>query len=400
MGSFSISCSISNTPIEYDDDVKVGFLVKNHTYNMIGACTQYSLLFPFLMDGVYDDYGQCVFNIPEKTREYVNEFLDDYAMVVKNQKHIVNTDTPMTKANLNIDTIFHYMHEQYLYVRNVYNNYLEDIEFENDETVITPQNTPMMVHPFVIKKSIYDRILSGTFEYQHPFFEDDELVYQDVSFHEKKSDMFKSSASNMFIKYIFEAKNRFTDNDVDIDHAIGKILPNDDKRKAELINIMNNFEYFVCIIIDQLQMNNNDLSRDRIISYMENILEGEDNFKSTIDNFISLYDFYEKNHEDIDLSVYETQMVYDIIRQKSNSSDNKRHYAPLGIYRKMIVSGDLDIEGVKDFHLFTQWYDHCINGTFVPSHYAGQDYCTDSYKEFYNHMLQEIHDYEKRIDEM
>ena len=395
MGSFNVSCSVSDLPIMWNEKVKYGFIVETPHYDQIRSCGKYKFLLPFLIDGKYDDYGRCVpKNISDETRHKIDEFLRKNAIFEKNNETFSNTSTPMTRENLNIESIFEYLHEGILYFRQV-NDFLarESLEFEDIYSKDIPYDQPMKVHPFIVRKDIFDEIISGVYDPQNCYLDENrKLVYEVLTFDGLKKKIFgdyENPTIKQFFTLVFESRKRFADVELTSD----LFNCDSDKQQAllsELKEMVDSIEGSTFFTVNSISRSTrNDDEFEKIVRDLESSSDGD----ADDTRLLKLIDFFKKNKDVINLKSIHRQSVYETLSDSSADSGAKTAHF-FHEFEPFFSETDLDIDEIKNFHVFFLWFDNSINGTVKPSRYAGQEFCTESYKQLFGACMNVINKHE------
>lgn len=403
MGSFNITCSISNQPIHWNEKVKVGFIAKSPMYDMIRSCSQYRFVFPFLLDGVYDDYGTCKVEAGEETRKMADEFLKKYAIFEVNDETFPNTDTPLNRENLNLNTIYHYLHEGVLYF-NHGDAYAarEKVEFVDVYSKPIELDQPVQVYPFTIKKEVYDKIISGSFDPRYAVFEDGKLRYENLSFDDYKQRVFGSESVptlRMFFTMVIDSM-RLGGSELDPSVFVGSEQEKNNLFE-ELDNILTEMPRSTYMILNMATRDsgNNNAFKERVESII-NTSSDDPEDKAESQGLEKLVNFFETNKNKLDLSSIHRKTVYDIADKKSSNDSGFKTTHYFHEYEEFFLDcKDFDIEEAKNFFVFMDWYDNYVHGTITPSRYAGQDFNSEAFRTFYQACISSIDSFERMMED-
>ena len=395
MGSFNVTCSVTDLPIQWNEKVKVGFLVESPNYDMIRTCSKYRFMFPFLLDGVYDDYGRCVVNVSDESRHMIDEFIKKNAIIEQNNENIPNTSTKLTRENLSLETIYNYLHEGVLYFQQG-DNFIarESVKFQDVYSKEINYDRPVQVFPFTIKKDIYDSILSGSYDPECPIFENGELEYQNITFEEFKTNTFGDPSTptlNSFFVYIMERMKG-------LDELFDSSLFKDDvEDKEQLMKELGAILYNIprsafMVIRMSFETGGSEKALRKTIQRVVEKQEDCDDLEE-IDKIIQLVDFFDRNKDKMETSEAHRKVVYEYINKVSMHDSGARTCHYMHFYRDFFVDSDIPIDEFKNFYAFMVWYDNYIHGTVKPSRYSGQDYNTRAYKMFFNACLESMERY-------
>lgn len=395
MGSFNVTCSISNLPITWNEKVKVGFLVETPMYDMIRSCSKYRFLFPFLLDGVYDDYGRCKVEIGDSARHMIDEFIKKHAVIQENDDTITNTSDKLNRENLNLDTIYEYLHQGVLYFQQG-DTYIsrQSIKFSDVYSKEIPMDHPVKVFPFTIKKSLYDNILSGSYDPECPVFTNGELEYQSITFDEFKKSCFGSeneATLKSFFTHVMESM-KLGSEPLDESLFIGS-----DEEKTELLEelngILESIPRAAFMIVSMSTETRGDHELRASIERVIKSLSDDDESDGEI-NLPKLIDFFDRNKSKLDTSSSHRRVVYEYMNKVGSHDSGPKTALYTHIYKDFFENEEIPVDNFKDFYAFMLWVDNYINGTVTPSRYAGQDFNVRAYRMFFNACMKAVDDYE------
>ena len=401
MGSFNVTCSVTNLPIQWNEKVKVGFLVESPNYDMIRTCSKYRFMFPFLLDGVYDDYGECKVNVSDETRQMIDEFIKKNAIIAENDETIPNTSTKLNRDTLSLETIYHFLHEGVLYFKQG-DNYIarESVEFQDVYSQPIKYDRPVQVFPFTIKKDIYDSILSGSYDPECPVFENGEMRYENLTFEDFKTNVFgdpsKATLLSFFTYLMEKMKNR--DEELVEESIFNDDVENKDALISELTEILEGIPRTTFLVVSMsIEHGGGEKSLRKAIQRVVETADEEDAKDER--KILDVVDFFDRNKDSIDTSGSHRRVVYEYINKVSMHDSGARTTEYMHFYQDFFMNSDIDIDEFKNFYSFMLWYDNYIHGTVTPSRYSGQDYNTRAYKLFFNSCLDSIKRYEEYIGE-
>lgn len=400
MGSFNVTCSVTNLPIQWNEKVKVGFLVESPHYDMIRSCSKYRFMFPFLLDGVYDDYGQCKINLSDETRHKIDEFIKKNAIIEKNDETMPNTSTKLNRDTLSLETIYHFLHEGVLYFKQG-DNYIsrQCVEFQDVYSQPIAYDRPVQVFPFTIRKDVYDSILSGSYDPDCPIFEDGELRYENITFDDFKRNTFGDPSKATLLSFFTYLMEKMKQREELVDSSIFKDdVGNKDELISELTSILEGIPRPTFMVVSMsIEHGGGEKSLRRAINRVVETADEEDAEDER--KILDIVDFFDRNKEKIDTSSSHRRVVYDYINKVSMHDSGMKTTEYMHFYEDFFINSDIEIEEFKNFYSFMLWFDNYLNGTVQPSRYAGQDYNTRAYKLFFNSCLDSIKRYEEDIGE-
>lgn len=172
MGSFNVTCALTNLPIEYGEEVKLTFLVEN-TSKSLSASALYKLFIPTFLDATYDDYGRFEFH-DENVSNEVLKFFQDECMV--GTPDVIN-DFYTLKS---FESIFDKISRNVLFTlpSQMDITYGNSYRFK-DSSMSYSEATPKRVYYMAIKKSVIDSLCDRKIVLDAPVFGNSEVLYRD-----------------------------------------------------------------------------------------------------------------------------------------------------------------------------------------------------------------------------
>lgn len=182
MGSFNVTCALTNLPIEYNEDVKLTFLVES-TAKSLNASAYYKLFIPTFLDATYDDYGRFVFNNENVSNELLSFFQDETMIgspdVINDFYTLKSVPDIFDKINRNV--LFTLPSQLDVTYGNSY-------RFK-DSSMAYSEAIPRRIYYMAIKKSVIDALCDRNIVLDEPVFGNNEVLYRDYKLLELISDM-------------------------------------------------------------------------------------------------------------------------------------------------------------------------------------------------------------------
>lgn len=364
MGSYNMSCALSNLPILPNDEIKILFLVENTGTAQLNSGAFWVTLLPCFLDATYNDCGNYTLDVPEYTLDALREIFEEHGRVS------TTTGAPVDAQMNNkeyFENIFRQIESEDVYMTSTYLDNVCSIEheFENHKTYYTSMR-PRKVKVMAVRKSIIDSMCVNNICTDVPDYKDGEMHYKNLTLDNIiNNDVIDSTVracssffiSNLLVSYIYES----TLTELEL---IGLSEADATELRDKIVSAIQNpseptdlaYVYKFIVNIDRLNESFNEEYSSTLIRYL--------NYESVVYKMVDMVDAYDIDREAFIQMIVTCQTVFESNRRTLyyDMSDIKGYSSLVkqNLYNSRILTG------------FLTWLSSTYNGYLKPSVYVNE----------------------------
>mgnify|MGYP005849237463 CR=1 FL=1 len=358
MGSYNVSCALSNMPIHEGESAKLVFLVERSSRTSLDATAFYQLLTPAFLDVKYTDYGRFSYEGSEITLKYLYELLEKHVIIPYN-----STDQ-RTISSYDFSELFELINDQLLFVKPSYMDKIcsEDEErFSETSLVFTPLR-PRRIYFMAIKSSIIDKMTTTDICKDIPNFDREDVVYENLNLRQIGSHSEKILSDNEeVLKHLLISMHISNDTYSNELKAIGIDETMYRNIKNEITECLgDNYDDVSFFYRFILRTNSGLTDIKRTLSFYKK--------EKDIPNLHNLLSIIKK----YDIDYKKAAKIISVICDVSTIDCAKYFYShDIELFEKMVIQ---ESENAKLLNGYIEWLYDMYHSVLMPSVYAGQEW--------------------------